>query len=135
MIVDASVVVKWFVAEERHDEARELLTGTPPLFAPDILAVEFANAMWVKVKGGEIDGEPAQRAVTAVSTEGQPDLRPSTPLARRALQVAQTLDHPVYDCVYLVLAEALDATLVTADERFVAVARRDFAHRVRLLGS
>jgi predicted nucleic acid-binding protein len=35
--------------------------------------------------------------------------------ARRALEVAGRLDHPVYDCLYLALAEAHGAGLATAD--------------------
>lgn len=135
VIVDASVVVKWFATEEFHDEARRLLIGSDPLFAPDILAVEFANAMWVKVKRGEIDQPQARRAVAAVSTKGEPELRASTPLTGRAFRLAHELGHPVYDCVYLALAEELDSPLVTADQRFVAAARGKFAERVHLLGS
>jgi len=33
--------------------------------------------------------------------------------------MAQQLAHPVYDCVYLALAERERATLITADERLL----------------
>jgi predicted nucleic acid-binding protein len=33
--------------------------------------------------------------------------------------IASQLDHPVYDCFYLALAEARDALLVTADRRLL----------------
>ena len=132
MIVDASVAVKWFTAEALHDEARALLTGSEPLVAPDILAIEFANAMWAKARRDEIDEADAVRAIAAVSGHGQPQLRPSAPLVARAFDLARTLDHPVYDCVYLAMAEALDTYVVTADRRFVEVAQAQ--GRVRLLG-
>lgn len=135
VIVDASVVVKWFVVEELHAEARDLLTGTEALFAPDILATEVANALWAKAARGEIDEPVALRDVAAVSGRGEPELRPSPPLAPRAFSLARQLNHPVYDCVYLALAERLDAPLVTADRRFVAAVRRNDDHRARLLGS
>ncbi|MBV8455806.1 MAG: type II toxin-antitoxin system VapC family toxin [Acetobacteraceae bacterium] len=35
-------------------------------------------------------------------------------LARRATAIAGQLDHPVYDCLYLALAEAEQTELVTA---------------------
>jgi predicted nucleic acid-binding protein len=44
-------------------------------------------------------------------------LRPTAPLAARALELAFALDHPVYDCFYLALAEAEQVGLVTADGR------------------
>jgi predicted nucleic acid-binding protein len=34
--------------------------------------------------------------------------------------MAATLDHPIYDCFYLALAEQCDALLVTADDRFLS---------------
>ena len=42
-----------------------------------------------------------------------------------ALRLAQLLDHPVYDCVYLALALLREVPVVTADRRFVAAAARD----------
>lgn len=41
MIVEASVVVKWFSVENLHEEARELLSRPKPLCAPDILVAEL----------------------------------------------------------------------------------------------
>jgi len=35
------------------------------------------------------------------------------------MDVARRLDHPVYDCVYLALAEREHATFVTADSRLL----------------
>lgn len=135
MIVDASVVVKWFILEALHDAARALLTGPEPLLAPDIIAVEMANALWVKVRRAELDEPEAIRAIAAVSGKGEPELRPTPPLIPRAFEMARRLDHPVYDCVYLVLAEELDVPLVTADQRFVATARPATGDKIRLLGS
>lgn len=135
MIIDASVAVKWFAIEAFHDEARALLAGPEPLLAPDILAVEVANALSVKVGRGELDESETVRAVAAIGGGGQPELRPSPPLTAEAFRMARRLEHPVYDCVYLALAEELDLPLVTADERFVAAAQPAIGDRVRFLGS
>ena len=45
------------------------------------------------------------------------EFRPTAPLASRAIELALELDHPVYDCFYLALAEAEKTELVTADLR------------------
>lgn len=119
LIVDASVAVKWFLAEHLHDEARSLLTSAEPLLAPDILATEFANVMWVKTRRGEIEADQAARALSAVAA-GVPQLRRSIPLLPQALELARELDHPVYDCIYLALAQELSAPLVTADQRLIS---------------
>jgi predicted nucleic acid-binding protein len=44
-------------------------------------------------------------------------------LAPRAVAIAGQLDHPVYDYLYLALAEAEQADLVTADTRLVGKVR------------
>jgi predicted nucleic acid-binding protein len=135
IIVDASVVVKWFAIEPLHEQARALLLHDDELLAPDIVAVEVANALWVKIGPGEISGKDASRAIAAVVGGGQPELRSAAPLVPRALELAQQLHHPVYDCVYLALAEETDATLVTADHRFRTAAASLADDRVRVLGS
>ena len=50
----------------------------------------------------------------------------------RAVAIARELDHPVYDCFYLAVSEALDAPLVTADGRLLArVAGTPFSRRTQ----
>ena len=59
LTVDASVVVKWFVAEELSREARLLLAHRLDLHAPDLLLAEFANTIWKKARRSDIpDPQP-----------------------------------------------------------------------------
>jgi predicted nucleic acid-binding protein len=46
-------------------------------------------------------------------------LVPCGQLAPRAHEIAGILDHPVYDCFYVALAENRSCLLVTADERLL----------------
>jgi predicted nucleic acid-binding protein len=117
LVVDASVAIKWFAPEVLSPEAESLLDGGDALFAPDLLLLECGNIIWKKVRLGELaraDGD----AALAVLRSGPIDLLDTRPLVERALQLAHELKHPVYDCVYLAVAEAVDAMLVTADRRF-----------------
>ncbi|HWB71110.1 MAG TPA: type II toxin-antitoxin system VapC family toxin [Egibacteraceae bacterium] len=135
IVVDASVVVKWFTLEPLHEEARALLLGADHLLAPDIVTVEVANALWAKAGRGEISEPASSRAVAALAGGGQPQLRPSTPLVPHAFELARRLDHPVYGCLYLALAEERDARLVTADARFATTAASQAVQRIQRLGS
>ncbi|HWA50577.1 MAG TPA: type II toxin-antitoxin system VapC family toxin, partial [Dongiaceae bacterium] len=116
LVVDASVVIKWFIDEPLHDYARQLLKGSESLYAPDLLLAEVGNIIWKKVIRGEIGEEQARKI--AQSLRDLPlTLQSSDALIERALQIALSIKHPVYDCLYLACAEALGSTLVTADER------------------
>ena len=48
-----------------------------------------------------------------------PALVPAIELHENALQIALTLQHPVYDCMYLACAQLEAAPLVTDDRRFL----------------
>jgi predicted nucleic acid-binding protein len=135
LVIDASVAIKWFLAENLHEEARRLLTRGDRLHAPDLLPVEMANAAWKKARRKEIDRRQASEIALA-HRDGVPALRPSADFIDRALQVAFELDHPVYDCVYLACAEAVGGVLVTADERLCRiVAGTRFEPLVRHVGA
>lgn len=116
IIVDSSVVVKWFVDEGHAAEALKLRSGA--LAAPDFLVVECVNVFWKKVRKREMDEARVRPAIEALNLFGI-DLWPAARLADQAYEIARALDHAVYDCFYLALAERLAAPLVTADTRLI----------------
>lgn len=120
MVIDASVVFKWFAEEEGSDRAIALI-GQQPLDAPEFLVVEVGNAIWKRHKRGEIlvDDAPQQLAGLGQICSLVTDAR----LAPRALEIALQLQHPIYDCLYLALAEELNSHVVTADMKFFARTR------------
>jgi predicted nucleic acid-binding protein len=132
MVIDASVAFKWIVDEEGSAAAAALI-GREDLIAPALLHAEVANALWTRLRRGELrDGpEPSSylsRLSSLVRTVDE------TLQIGRALQLATQLDHPVYDCIYLAIAEAYERKLVTADGRFAAKAAEcGFAHLIRPL--
>jgi predicted nucleic acid-binding protein len=133
LVVDASVALKW-VLPEADSEIALGLVGRQRLIAPDLLAVEAGNALWLRVRRRELTAIEARTAL--VDLLGVPmDYVPDRPLARAALSLAADLEHPAYDCLYLALALNRAAAVVTADRRFAAAvaAHPYLAGRVRLL--
>jgi predicted nucleic acid-binding protein len=124
-IVDASVVVKWLVEEIDSQAAQRPLDSDETLVAPDFVLVETANVLWKKTLRRELEAEQAVAGARALPTYFE-QLMPSAPLLPRALAIAIEVGHPVYDCLYLACAELLEATLVTADDRFATKARTKF---------
>ncbi len=133
VVVDASVAVKWFVHEELHTEALSLLDQQEALCAPDLLVPEVTNIAWKKAVRGEIESSHGHQIAMDIRTT-VPALYPSTFLNVRAYNIAVTLNHPAYDCLYLACAELVDSVLITADQRFFkAVQGSDFEDFVRHL--
>lgn len=123
MVVDASIAVQWFVPEPGSEAAASLLAGERPLAAPDIMPVEASNAWWKKVRRREMNREQLDEALLNLLSL---DIRwaSSTHLLRRAAGLSVELDHPVYDCLYLLLATEQRGELATADTRLRHAARR-----------
>lgn len=119
-VVDASIALKWVVAEPETADALAFLQRERPkgLVAPDLLIAEVSNVAWKKARRGEIN--PLQ-AVEAARRIGLTMTRflPAQLLSRRATEIAIEIDHPVYDCLYLACAEAERATMVTLDGRML----------------
>ena len=132
LVIDASVALKWVLAEPGQAAADALLDED--LTAPSLWLLEAANALWRRAQRGELSADEAgerlselfNAPVTAAPIED--DLSAAAALAQR-------LGHPVYDCLYLALALREQTQVVTADRRFwtVVQAAPDLADRVRLL--
>jgi predicted nucleic acid-binding protein len=122
-VVDASVALKWFLQEPGSDAAATLLDRSDLLIAPDLIVAEMCNAGWKAVRTGVALREQIEIAAARLPMVLD-ELVPLTKLTEDAVAAAFTLDHPVYDCFYLALAEQRDSRLVTADQRLL----RQVAH-------
>ena len=132
-IFDASVAVKWFVEEALHEEAWFMLDNAPTAQAPDFIVVEVGNVAWKKHARGELTEEQARDIVFNIRAY-VPVLHPSIDLVERTLDISLTLNHPIYDCLYLACAETTDSILVTADDRLRRVVHQtNLNERVRHL--
>lgn len=116
VVVDGSVAVKWFIPEDLTERATALLEGPVELLAPDLLFAEAGDILWKKVARGEIGPRDA-RDVLAALVRLPLSIVPSSALVEAALEIALAHRRTVYDGLYVALAVARDAVLVTADGR------------------
>jgi predicted nucleic acid-binding protein len=131
LVVDASVAVKWVVREERSEAAHQLI-GRDALVAPALLLAEVGNALWRNVVAGVLPVAQAKAGIDELRF-ALDEVYPLEPLAARALELAVDLGHPVYDCFYVALAEALGAPLITADRRLITKLNGDLRRLVEVL--
>jgi predicted nucleic acid-binding protein len=122
LVVDCCVAAKWFLDEEHTPAAREVLKGPFELHAPDLLLLEFDNLVCKRVRRKEISARAGDR-LRAALRRMPVHIHSFVPLLDPAYAAAVASGCALYDCLYLVLAELLDAGLVTADQRFFRGAR------------
>ena len=116
-VVDTSVAIKWIVDEEGSDKA-ELLQGAD-MVAPALFRIEAGNVLRTLAAKQTLAHESAIDLFLFLQTAPVTIIDADELLERRALDLALALEHPIYDCVYLALAERMDRRLITADRRFI----------------
>jgi predicted nucleic acid-binding protein len=123
IVVDTSIVLKWVLDEPDSATALALLTrwvneGTV-IQAPALLTYEVANALYQRVRKGEITAEKARQALEDVLLpELELNFLEYTELSKRAITLALQHSLPAtYDAHYLALAEYKQCEYWTADTR------------------
>lgn len=133
-LIDASVALTWFIASEDTAAGLALLEAHR-VRAPDILPSEIRGVLRTLAAQGELSAQQLadmERRLSRLAIE----MLPTDAHLREAFKLAQVLSEPVYACIYLALAIALDVPLVTADRPFCMAARRcpATARHVRHIG-
>lgn len=120
-VIDASVVVDWVApGVDPAGPAGRLLSRLArekaPVLAPRLLMEETTNALITGIRRGRWTGAQADasfellRRLPVALVDEPRDLDRAYELSRRFDE------HPVYDLLYVALAERLGAELVTADQ-------------------
>ncbi len=122
-VFDASLLVR--AAVDENPAARRWTSrsesGETTALAPDLIWAEVVHAFVRYVRGGHLTAESAhERLLWLLQLPIQSE--PIESLALAALPRALASGGSGYDAYYLVLAEAADATLVTADRRLAEAA-------------
>lgn len=114
LVVDASVVAP-AVADSGPDGdlCRERLAGEV-LAAPDLLRIEVLSVIRRHLNSGELSTRQASNAIADLMSLPIV-VYPTAPLLKRCWEFRGNLT--AYDACYVSLAEAIDATVLTADAR------------------
>lgn len=118
LLLDTSIIVKWYHEEENTDIARLILEKHKQrivsIIVPDILGLELANALKFGIKF------PDQIVKESISSFYALDLS-FIPLTRKiiegAVQLITELSITSYDAVFLYLAQSEKIPLITADRK------------------
>lgn len=124
VVVDASVIAKWFVEEEHSDRALDLrddyVARAVEITAPELLPFEVLNSLRYNPEFGEGDLKQATRALEGYDMWLFPMLGE---LAQKIAENAYTYGISVYDASYISLGELRETTLYTADAKLLGKVR------------
>lgn len=116
IVVDASIVVKWFVLEEDSEKAIEIrdkyVTGEIKLIAPEIMIFEVLNALYYKGLFSINELKEISEALDAFSFELYPL---EGEYSRKTIEIAYENSITIYDASYIALAVLKSAHIYTAD--------------------
>ena len=120
VVVDASCAYKWFDEKEIDFDKADLLleehlSKKEPLFAPDLIVYELANAWGTKTKIGKSE---ALENLSAFEEANINLAGFNYNLLSKAINFSKKYEVSVYDAVYAVLAQDKGCILITADAKF-----------------
>jgi predicted nucleic acid-binding protein len=117
-VLDASVILKWFVEEDGSEKAVRILDdhvqGRAPIVVPDLLLYEMGNAL--KCSGGFAEQEVGE-AVDALWGLDLFIAAPQPEVIRSAVSISFSFGLSLYDAAYIALAKEMGMALVTADKK------------------
>lgn len=120
LVVDSSVIVKWFVKKDEQDRAEALwlkdqfLKGQLTLIVPDLVYYEISNVLKTKKEFRE---ELVRKAIRLLFLYPFKSIWPSAALFLSAVKIAYNHQLTVYDAVYLALSQELNCPFLTADKK------------------
>jgi predicted nucleic acid-binding protein len=121
-VVDASVIVKWFLHQQEADRDKALalrdlhISGRSTVHIPYLTFLEVLNAIRFSSKADEEDGETALEALQDLNLAAK---LADVDILRKANAIAWGYKITVYDALYVALAEQLGYPLVTADDSMI----------------
>ncbi len=120
-VLDASVAVEIVLQRSQAEMFSNYIEGVDWLISPYLFIAEVANVFW---KYQKLAGFPFLICETAMEKAiGLPDdYINEHELYREAFKLASTMNHSVYDMLYLVVARRHNATLLTLDKKLIKVA-------------
>jgi predicted nucleic acid-binding protein len=133
IVLDASVALKLVTLEPGSSEAQALLERDEERVAPDWILAEAANGLVNKVRHERLDLAAAAASLAALPSFIDRFVA-AGPMLDRAMALATKLDHPLYDCLYLLIAIEEEGVVATADDGLMRAARRGgYAERTERL--
>ncbi|MBI5969499.1 MAG: type II toxin-antitoxin system VapC family toxin [Deltaproteobacteria bacterium] len=130
-VIDASVVLKWYLPDEKYGgKALALLTRyiseDLEIAAPSLLEFEVINALVIAQRRGRIREEKIIAAIEGFINLGI-SLTDLSDLYSKIIHYCKAYNRSAYDASYLAVADREAITLITADEGLYNSVKKDLS--------
>lgn len=116
-VVDATVIVKWYLPEIYSDECIAVLRHAPRIATVDLVFSQLASSLWKRTRQGELSADQSRRILGNLARLPV-EFVPISTLAPAAMELAAVSSRTFNDSLYLVLAMREQTKLITADHRW-----------------
>lgn len=129
IVIDASVVLKWYLADEEHGQRAlgildKHLTSEIEIIAPSLLEYEVVNGLMIAKKRGRMQAEKIQMAIDGfVSLDLK--LKNLSLFYSKIIELCELHHLSAYDAAYLALASEEHIPFITADEELYKTVKKD----------
>ena len=120
-VLDASVIVKWFVNENDSDKALELwsehASNEIKIIVPSLIILEVINSLRYK-------GNNEETLLEVNKTLWNSDLKienVNEQIIQKAITIAKKYDLTIYDSIYEAIAQFYGCQLITADKELFKI--------------
>jgi predicted nucleic acid-binding protein len=130
-VIDASVVLKWFLPDERYGEKalgllNKFISDDLEIIAPSLLEYEVINGLVIAGRRSRIKEEKITFMVEGFLNLGIRMVNLSG-LHSKVVYFCKAYNRSAYDASYLALAEGEGVVLVTADEGLYNSVKKDLS--------
>jgi len=118
IVLDASVIIKWFTKEEKRDSALEIrekyINKQIEIIIPDLILYEISNALRFNPNFSE---EDISEAIYSIFNMDMNIITPTQEIINEAIKISYSYKTSVYDAIYIALAKIVDSDFITADNK------------------
>jgi len=119
VVLDASVVLKWYLADEEDSQKAlgllyQYISNELEILAPSLLEYEVVNGLLIAQKRGRIKEEKILSAIEGF-VDLEIKLKNLSYFHPRVMHYCKTYHRSVYDASYLATADVEGITMITSD--------------------
>jgi len=120
-VLDASAAIEIVLQRDRAEKISEYVVAADWVVAPTLFISEVTNTIWKYQKFADLPYRSCEKFLEQALALPD-DFIGEQDLYREAFKLSCTLNHPVYDILYLVTARRNNGILLTLDRKLIKIA-------------